>query len=836
MQTRRDFVKKAALLSGAAGIWSAFPESLQRALAIEPEAGSTYLDAEHVVILMQENRSFDHCYGTLQGVRGFNDRRAMKQPNGNPVWMQSNAAGETYAPFRLNIKESNATWLGSLPHSWTNQVDARNGGQYDKWLIAKPAGRKEIREMPLTLGFYNRQDIPFYYALADSFTVCDQHFCSSLTGTTPNRLYLWTGTVREKPDASAFANVRNEEVDYGREASWTTFPERLEDHGISWKIYQNELSLPVGFAGEEEDWLANFTDNPIEWFTQYQVRFSPGHRNHLEKRAVALRAEVEKLQQAATQSGPSSEAAQQLTAKQEELQKAEAARTQWSKENFEKLSPRERNLHEKAFCTNTGDPHYHELDTLTYKDGDKERTVKVPKGDIFHQFRTDVKEGKLPKVSWLVAPSNFSDHPGSAWYGAWYVSETLDILTQNPEVWKKTIFILTYDENDGYYDHVPPFVPPHPKKTDTGLVSKGIDTSIEYVELEQDLKRKPAREARESPIGLGYRVPLVIASPWSRGGAVCSQVFDHTSSLQFLEKWLSHKTGKKVEEPNISAWRRTVCGDLTSVFQPYQGEKIAVPSFLERDAVVEGIHRAQFQKLPSGFKGFTPTEIAKAREGALVSEFLPTQEKGKRRSSALPYELSAQGGLTTDRSRFALQLAAGNEIFGNKAVGSPFIVYARPRANEMMVRNYAVSAGDRLEDTWSLSDFEQGKYHLEVYGPNGFFREFRGGGNDPKVEVRLEYRRTKPGARALNGEVALVLVNHDKTATHTIELRETTYRKADKKMTLRPGSTGTIRIGTDSSFGWYDFLIGIAGQDVFTQHYAGRVETGKWSYSDPAMG
>lgn len=180
MDTRRDFIKKAALLSGAAGLWNGLPESLQKAMAIEPAAGSSFLDAEHVVVLMQENRSFDHCFGSIQGVRGFNDPRAIRLPNKNPVWLQTNRAGETYAPFRLNIKETSSTWMCSLPHSWTNQVDARNGGKHDGWIDAKPSGHPEYRKMPLTMGYYNREDIPFFYAFADAFTVCDQHFCSHI--------------------------------------------------------------------------------------------------------------------------------------------------------------------------------------------------------------------------------------------------------------------------------------------------------------------------------------------------------------------------------------------------------------------------------------------------------------------------------------------------------------------------------------------------------------------------------------------------------------------------------------------------------------------------------
>ena len=194
------------------------------------------------------------------------------------------------------------------------------------------------------------------------------------------------------------------------------------------------------------------------------------------------------------------------------------------------------------------------------------RRLVIPKGDVLHQLRQDVQKGQLPAVSWIVAPENFSDHPSSAWYGAWYLSETIDILTRNPEVWKKTIFILNYDENDGYFDHVPPFVAPHPRKKETGLTSEGINTEEDFVTLEEELKRKALNVARESSIGLGYRVPMVIASPWSRGGYVCSQVFDHTSVLQFLEKFLSAKKATPIKETNISDWRRTVCGDLTSAF------------------------------------------------------------------------------------------------------------------------------------------------------------------------------------------------------------------------------------------------------------------------------
>src|SRR6195952_1310422 len=261
MDNRRDFIKKAALLTGAAGLANFLPMSIQKAMAINAEPGSTYMDAEHVVILMQENRSFDHTFGTMKGVRGYNDPRAIDLPNKNKVWLQSNAKGETYAPFHLDIKNTKATWMHSLPHSWRNQVNARNEGKYDKWLDNKRNSEPEYANMPLTLGYHTRADIPFYYALADAFTVCDQNFCSALAGTTANRLFLWSAAIRA--NASEAARVLNEETYYDREATWRAFPDRLEEAGVSWNIYQNEVSFDSGLDAERSPWLGGFTDNAI---------------------------------------------------------------------------------------------------------------------------------------------------------------------------------------------------------------------------------------------------------------------------------------------------------------------------------------------------------------------------------------------------------------------------------------------------------------------------------------------------------------------------------------------------------------------------------------------
>ena len=837
MDTRRDFIKKAALLSGGAGMLSGLPPSIQKAFAINPEAGSTYLDAEHVVFLMQENRSFDHCYGTLQGVRGFNDPRAIPLPNKNKVWLQSNAAGENYAPFRLNIKESNITWLGSLPHGWSDMTDARNEGRHNKWLDSKKSGHKEVKNMPLTMGHFNREDIPFYYALADAFTVCDQHFCSSLTGTTPNRTYFWTGTIREQHDENVKANVYNSDITYGREASWKTFPEYLEENNIPWRIYQNEISIQTGFEGEEEDWLANFTNNPIEWFSQYNVKFSFGHMRYLEKMEKLLPGIIketeDKLNSLSDGSRERADIQKELTKKQELFASVKKDREKYNLEEYNKLSQWHKHLHEKAFTDNRTDPDYRKLTSISYTDGGTERKMEIPKSDVLHQFRKDVQSGKLPLVSWVVAPCNFSDHPGAPWYGAWYLSEVLDILTQNPEVWKKTIFILNYDENDGYFDHVPPFAAPDPYKENSGLVSKGIDPKTEYLnESQQWMKDKAkSKSDREGPIGLGFRVPMVVASPWSRGGFVNSEVFDLTSPIQFLEHFLTKKTGKKIETGNLTQWRRTVCGNITSVFRPYNGEAIPAPKPVDRIPFLESIHKAQFKALPSGFKNLGAAEIEQINKDPYTSPWMPQQEKGTRPATPLPYQLYADGKLSDDRQSFKIKFEAGNEIFGDTASGSPFYVYMPGK--DGAPRNYAVKAGDHLIDAWTLPANEN--YHLQAYGPNGFFREFKGNGNDPALDVAFDYQRAAATRKTLTGNAEIKLRNTGKQKL-TVEITDNAYKGKAQTKIINPGAQTSIIVDLSKSSGWYDLSVKIKGQNNFEKRYAGRVETGRVSITDPFMG
>jgi phospholipase C len=241
-----------------------------------------------------------------------------------------------------------------------------------------------------------------------------------------------------------------------------------------------------------------------------------------------------------------------------------------------------------------------------------------------------VNEGKLPTISWLTAPERFSDHPTAPWYDAWYISETIDILTKNPEVWKKTIFILTYDENDGYFDHAPSFAAADPRRPETGGASAGIDTGLEYSYKEQELRQGvEEKEARSGPIGMGFRVPMIVASPWSRGGWVNSQLFDYTSTLMFLECFVEGKFGKTEREENISAWRRTVCGDLTSIFRPYDPKEPALDS-LDRDKFVVSLEKARFKEIPSNYRKLTAEQIEQINRSPMRSEFLTHQEEGIR--------------------------------------------------------------------------------------------------------------------------------------------------------------------------------------------------------------
>jgi phospholipase C len=831
--TRREFLKKAAALSGGTAFMNMLPPVIQKALAINPAPGSTFYDAEHIVFLMQENRSFDHQLGSLQGVRGFNDPRAIELPDNKPVWLQTNKAGDTYGPFRLNVKDTKVAWMGSLPHGWTDQTDAMNNGKYDKWLETKKARNKAFGDMPLTMGYCNRMDFPFYYSFADAFTVCDHNFCSSITGTHPNRHYWMTGTVKESNTPEGVAHLWNVSNYEYPELEWKTYPERLEENGISWKVYQNELTMGYGLKSEESAWLSNFGTNVLEYYKQYNVRLHAGGVANLQTKKENLLQQISELEKQ-----PADErSTQRLAAAKKLLGNIETAQQRYTAEGYANLSPLSKNLNDKAFSTNSNSADFHDLTTLKYNDNGTERELKIPKGDIFHQFREDVKNGTLPTVSWLMPPAHFSDHPGQPWFGPWYVSEAMEILLENPEVWKKTIFILTYDENDGYFDHMPPYVVPNPYKENTGKVSKNIDPKLDFVlNNQQTNPSATATGLREASIGLGYRVPMVIASPWTRGGYVNSEVFDHTSSLQFLENFIARKFNKKIVEENITEWRRTICGDLTSVFRPYNGEKIEKPAFLDQKQFIEDIHQAQFKELPANYKKYTAAEIAEVNAKPLQTDHLPKQEKGVRAACALPYELYADGAFNKANGSFAMNFKAGNTVYGDKAAGSPFRVYAvKPYQNEKMrAWDYSAAAGDTLQDEWTLSNFDNGAYHFRVYAPNGFYREFTGDGNNPLVKINCSYERSNDGKK-LTGNVVVTIVNND-TKEQAVTVVDNYYKTGNKMKTIAAGAQASITLNLSKSYSWYDLSVQLKGYERFEERFAGHVETGVVSKTDPLMG
>ncbi|KLT64611.1 phosphocholine-specific phospholipase C [Pedobacter sp. BMA] len=787
MDSRREFLKKAALFAGTTGMANTLPGSILKAMTINADPGTTFYDAEHIVFLMQENRSFDHMFGKMKGVRGFNDPHPHIQPDGNKVWLQKDGQGYTYAPFHIDINKTKITWQGGLPHSWNDQVAARNGGRYDKWLPVKT---------PMTLAYYNRDDIPFYYQLADAFTICDQHFCSSLTGTTPNRLFFFTGTIRGEKSENKVAVVNNDQAESQNDVfvDWPTFQELLEDNGIDWRIYQNELWTSRLPQGEVDDWLGNYGDNPIEYISRHNVKLSAYFRQNGDKTVKPA-----------------------LTAAEVQAK-------------YDKLSQREKNLIDKAFQTNISEKNYLDLAPFSFKNNlGKTETINLPKGDIFHQFRKDVDSGKLPAVSWLVAPQKFSDHTSSPLYGTWYVSEALDILTKNPEVWKKTIFILTYDENDGYFDHHPPFVVPNPSDPASGKVSDGINFATDF------------ETKKGSPIGLGYRVPLVIASPWSKGGFVNSQVFDHTSSLMFMEKWLTKKSGKTIKSKNISDWRRHICGDLTSAFRPYNGEVIPSPESLKRDNVVTSIINAKNKPAQTGPVALNKTEVNKVNDLESFSKqnsvHLPFQEQGTKPASALPYQLSVDARLVN--RQLEITFKSVKTLFGSEVetVGAPFTMNTSSSYKGVVGKTwaYAVKAGDSITERINIEDFDDNVYDFRITGPNGFYRHFKGNSKNPEIDIKASSEQSGILNKKNTGNLTFSLQNNSALPL-TVQVIDNKFRAAIQNINLKPKSISTVILNLSKSAHWYDFSILQSGNPDFKHRYAGKVETGEITTTDPFMG
>ena len=660
---RRRFLQ----ITGGAAALTLLDQSIARAASIPANRATGSLrDVEHVVVLMQENRSFEHYLGSLRGVRGFGDPHPAQLPSGRSVWHQSDGTRE-YLPFHPSADDLGAQFLEGLPHGWTDGQAAVNRGHWDGWVPAKGT---------TTMAHLERRDASFHYALADAFTVCDAYYCSFIGNTDPNRYYLWSGWTGNDGKGGGPV-LYNDELGY----DWTTYPERLERAGVSWKVYQDQgtgLDAQGSWGWTSDPYIGNYGDNSLLYFNAYR-NAKPGDA-----------------------------------------------------------------LYEKA----------------------RRGTNAAAGEDYFAQLRRDVQAGTLPSVSWVAAPEAFSEH--SNWptnYGAWYLSKVLDALTSDPEVWSRTALFITYDENDGFFDHL---VPPHA----TSPVIPGASTVPTDNEF-YDGTHGPGS------YGLGPRVPMFVISPWSTGGWVCSETFDHTSVIRFLEQRFG------VEEPNITPWRRAVCGDLTSAFD-FSRTVTRVPELPSTAAWKP----ADDERHPS-YKPVPP-----------VTGSLPQQEPGTRPARPVGYDLDVVEQHVPGR--------VGVTFVNRGRLGAH--VQARLIAPAGDPHSYTVGAGDRLVASWPVGD----AYDVHLHGPNGFFRRLRGTGDD-SVRVRVEPR----GGRRLG-----VVVD----APRGVEV------------VVRDGYAGTLRLrggravlDTTAASGWYDLTVSVPGSD-WLRAFAGHLEDGRPSRSEPALG
>jgi len=681
---RRNFLR----LAGAGALAGALPNSIRRALAIPANNRTgTIKDIEHIVVLMQENRSFDHYFGMLRGVRGFGDPRAVFLRDGRAIWRQSDGTNDVL-PYRPQVANLGETFLEGTPHDWNTSQQAFNHGECDQWVPAKGT---------TTMTHMTRADLPFHYTLADAFTICDAYHCSVQGPTDPNRYYMWTGYVGND-GAGGGPVITNAEAGY----DWSTYPERLQRNGVSWKVYQDvgDGLTAGGYWGWTGDaYIGNYGDNSLLYFHQYQ-NSQPG--------------------------------------------------------------------------------------SALYEGALRGTDIKTS-GSLFDQFKADVANGTLPQVSWIVAPEAYSEHPN--WppnYGAWYVAQILDALTANPDLWSKTALFLTYDENDGFFDHMPsPFAP-----KDATQGKSTVDTRNEY--FPGDTQLVPG------PYGLGTRVPMLVISPWTRGGYVNSQVFDHTSIIRFIEQRFGNGNPDLIEA-NISPWRRTVCGDLTSCFN-FTTPNAAVPALPDTTAYEPG----DDQRHPS----YVPVPPAQGQ--------MPTQEKGLRPARALPYAFDVDGHLD-GHGGFALSF-----INTGKA-GACF--HVRDGAGGAGPWTYTVGAGKSLGDTLTIGA-ANGRYDFSVYGPNGFVRRYKGNTGGANVDVTLR----RDGASA---NVNLDVSNKGSARATLTILNGYTGARID--VTLEPGHHKRFNVDANASLRWYDLIVSDGASNGYRREFTGYLENGRDGVSDPAI-
>jgi phospholipase C len=437
--------------------------SLASEAASVAPAGGDIGAIEHVVFLMLENRSYDHYFGAYHHGRGFDDHPkdslrnfAQDYPDGTML-----SPRKKLLPFHLNPAIGDEC-THDLTHNWGPMHECWNHGKMDRWVKVHTESRNEGNpDGAMTMGYYTGRDIPFHWALADNFTLCDAYHAAIIGPTHPNRVMAQSGTIDPAGTRGGPITDTNGDPAVLWTAEWTTVQELLEDKGVPWKVYHPSNTNTTGRYAA----LKNF---PTWQDFFYDPVINPA--------VMALSDHVLPY--------------------------------------FKAFEPITSPLHQKAFHP-------------TFP----------------NDFVADCRSGKLPHVSWIIPPLGFDEHPSSPpERGMWFTQEVLRNLKSNRKQWAKTALFIMYDENDGWFDHVSP--PTAPKGTPgEWLTAKTLSTETDGI---------------RGPLGLGVRVPMLVVSPFSRGGHIASEVFDHTSQLQFI----SERFG--VEVPNVSRWRRDTVGDLTS--------------------------------------------------------------------------------------------------------------------------------------------------------------------------------------------------------------------------------------------------------------------------------
>ena len=711
-KTRRDFLRISALGAGSAGASALIPSSIRKAMAIPAyTATGSIMDVQHVVIHMQENRSFDHYLGTLNGVRGFGDPRAIRLPGGSPVWRQpSREHPDGYVmPFHGDSQVTRAYTVDGSGQSHQDNLTILNNGRYDRW--------GHTGELHKRMVYYSASDLPFYYALASSFTVCDHFHCSTLTQTYPNRLHLWSGCngggkVGGDPNMTNDGTDETPTSDMADDKpfaayTWTTYAERLQEAGISWKVYQ------------EYD---NFNDNLLALFKNFRDvnKASPLYRN-----------------------GRS-----------------------WVSE--------------------------HDPNPLNRRRSDGEQLVQA--------FRRDLAADTLPQVSWIVTAADLSEHPDHVpARGENVTAKLVEALVDYPEMFAKTVFIVIYDEVGGMFDHMPPPTPPIHARDGQSTVS--IQGEVKHY------GPKDGDNVGPYPIGLGMRVPAIIVSPWSRGGWVCSEVFDHTSTLRFLEARFA------VREENISDWRRSVCGDLTSAFDFATPNRdwttLSLPDTADYLARIARSHEGRTLTIPE-------------RQAAAGQ---PAQPRSAR---PLPYQLHADVREEKDR-RCVIELA------NSGTTGAVFQIY--DYSDRQGPWRYTVESGKRLTAASWHEEAALEDYNLSVHGPNGFYRHFRGDLSPSRIGKISVAARYEPAAGAIAFDLRNLgdrpeTVHITQAEIYPLDPGQTRFRR----YSIEPGESLIDRWTLAASDHWYDMSITLQNSARFLRRYAGHVEDGQASKTDAAIG